>query len=78
MATSIEEIIKEVVELPRHQCLALIRLLLDLDRHGKTEEIDAAWGQEIRARVAAIDDGRVEGISYDQFKPEMAARFSRR
>lgn len=78
MATSIEEITKEVVELPRHQRLALIRLLLDLDRPGKTEEIDAAWDEEIRARVAAVDDGRVEGISYEQIKQEMAARFSRR
>jgi putative addiction module component (TIGR02574 family) len=78
MATSIEEIAKEVVELPRHQRLVLIRLLLDLDRPGKSEEIDAAWDEEIRARVAAVDDGRVEGISYDQIKHEMAARFSRR
>jgi putative addiction module component (TIGR02574 family) len=78
MATSIEEITKEVVELPRHQRLALNRLLLDLDRPGKTEEIDAAWDEEIRARVAAVDDGRVEGISYEQIKQEMAARLSRR
>ena len=80
MATSIEEITKEVVELLplRHQRLALIRSPLDLDHPGKTEEIDTAWDEEIRARVAAVDDGRVEGISYDQIKHEMAARFSGR
>ena len=36
-ATSIEEIAKEIVELPRHQRLVLIRLLLDLDRPGTGE-----------------------------------------
>jgi hypothetical protein len=34
MAASIEEITKEVVELPRHQRLTLVRLLLDLDQPG--------------------------------------------
>ena len=78
MATSIEEITKEVVDLPRHQRLALIRLLLDLDRPGSGDEIDAAWDEEIRARVKAVDEGRVAGIPYEQIKKEMAERFSRR
>ena len=78
MATSIEEITKEVVGLPRHQRLALVRLLLDLDHPGTSEEIDAAWDEEIRARVKAVDEGRVAGIPYEQIKQEMAERFSRR
>ena len=78
MASGIEEITKEVVDLPRHQRLALIRLLLDLDRPGSGEEIDAAWDKEIRARVKAVDEGRVAGVPYDQIKKEMAERFSRR
>ena len=75
MATSIEEITKEVVELPRHQRLALIRLLLDLDQPGTSEEVDRAWDEEIRARVKAVDEGRAVGIPYDQVKKEMADRF---
>jgi putative addiction module component (TIGR02574 family) len=77
MATSIEEITKEIVDLPRHQRLALVRLLLDLDRPGTGEEIEAAWDEEIRARVKAVDESRVAGISYEQIKREMAERFSR-
>jgi hypothetical protein len=60
---AIEEIIKEVIELPRHQRLALIRLLRDLDQPGSSEEVDRAWDEEIRARVKAVDDGRAVGIS---------------
>ena len=77
-ATSIEEIAKEIVELPRHQRLVLIRLLFDLDRPGTGEEIDVVWDQEVRARVKAVDEDLVTGISYGQIKIEMAERFPRR
>lgn len=75
MAARIEEITKEVVELPRHQRLALIRLLLDLDQPGSTSNVDNAWDEEIRARVKAVDEGRAVGISYEQIKKEMTGRF---
>ena len=78
MATNIEEITKKIVDLPRHQRLALIRLLLDLDQPGTTGEIDSAWDEEIRARVKAIDEGRAVGVPYEQIKKEMAERFARR
>ncbi|MEJ0007926.1 MAG: addiction module protein [Steroidobacteraceae bacterium] len=76
MAASIEDITKEIVGLPRHQRLALVRLLLDLDRLGTSEEIESAWDKEIRARVKAVDEGRAVVIPYEQIKKEMAARFS--
>jgi putative addiction module component (TIGR02574 family) len=75
MATSIEQITKEIVELPRHQRLTLVRLLLDLDQPGKGGEIEAAWDEEIRARVKAVDEGRVTGIPYDEIKKEVTSRF---
>jgi putative addiction module component (TIGR02574 family) len=78
VSTNIEKITKEIVELPRHQRLALVRLLLDLDQPGTTGEIDSAWDEEIRARVKAIDEGRAVGIPYEQIKKEMAERFARR
>lgn len=75
MAASIEEITKEVVDLPRHQRLALVRLLLDLDQPGTSDEVESAWDEEIRARVKAVDEGRAVGIPYEQIKKEMAGRF---
>jgi putative addiction module component (TIGR02574 family) len=78
MAANIEEITKEVVELPRHQRLALIRLLLDLDRSGTSDDVESAWDEEIRARVKAVDEGRAVGIAYEQVKKEMAGRFPSR
>jgi len=75
MAARIEEITKEVVELPRHQRLVLVRLLLDLDQPGTSADVDNAWDEEIRARVKAVDEGRAVGIPYEQIKKEMAERF---
>jgi putative addiction module component (TIGR02574 family) len=78
MAASVEEITREVVELPRHQRLALVRLLLDLDQPGTSDEIESAWDEEIRARVKAVDEGRMVGIPYEEIKKEIAGRFPSR
>jgi putative addiction module component (TIGR02574 family) len=78
MATPIEKITQEVVELSRRERLTLVRLLLDLDQPSKGDEIEKAWDQEIRARVKAVDEGRVSGIPYDEIKKEMTSRFGSR
>jgi putative addiction module component (TIGR02574 family) len=78
MATSIEKITQEVIELSRFERLTLVRLLLDLDQPSKGEEFEKAWDQEIRARVKAVDDGRVSGVPYEQIKQELNGRFGAR
>jgi putative addiction module component (TIGR02574 family) len=78
MATPIEKITQEVVELSPHERLTLMRLLLELDQPSKGEDIEKAWDQEIRARVKAVDEGRVSGVPYDQIKQEMTSRFRAR
>jgi putative addiction module component (TIGR02574 family) len=78
MATPIEKITQEVVELSRHERLTLVRLLLDLDQPSKGDEIEKAWDQEIRARVKAVDEGRAKGIPYDEIKQELSSRFGSR
>lgn len=78
MAAGIEEITREIVELPRHQRLALIRLMLDLDQPGTSDEIERAWDEETCARVKAVDEGRAVGVPYEEIKKEMAGRFPSR
>jgi hypothetical protein len=75
MAASIEEITKEIVELPKHQRLALLKLLLDMDRSRDDQSVVGVWDEEIRARVKAVDEGRAVGIAYEQIREEMARRF---
>jgi putative addiction module component (TIGR02574 family) len=70
----LEDVTREAIDLPRHQRLALARLLIELDEPGSDVDVEAAWETEIRARVRAVKEGRVEGVPYDQ----VLARVDRR
>lgn len=48
----------------------------DRDQPGTEDEIEQAWEEEIRARIKAVDEGRVNGIPYEEIKNEMARRFA--
>jgi putative addiction module component (TIGR02574 family) len=63
---ALEDLTREAVGLPRHQRLALARLLIELDDPGSEADVEAAWETEIEARVRAVKEGRVEGIPYEQ------------
>jgi putative addiction module component (TIGR02574 family) len=62
----------------RQERLTLVHLLLDLDQPVKGDEIADAWDSEIRARVEAVNEGRVSGTPYDQIKKEISDRLSSR
>jgi putative addiction module component (TIGR02574 family) len=77
MAKTLERIAQEVATMTRQERLTLVRLLLDLDQPVNGDEIAHAWDSEIRARVKAVDEGRVSGIPYDQMKKEITDRLGR-
>jgi putative addiction module component (TIGR02574 family) len=66
MSMALEEVTREAIQLPRHQRLALARILMELDDPGTDADVEAAWDAEIQARVRAVQEGRVEGIPYEQ------------
>ena len=74
MSMALEAVAREAIELPRHQRLALARLLLELDDPGSDADVETAWEGEIQARLRAVKEGRVQGIPYD----EVLARVDRR
>ena len=78
MAKTLERIAQEVATMTRQERLTLVRLLLDLDQPAKGDEIADAWDSEIRARVEAVNEGRVSGIPYDQIKKEISDRLGSR
>jgi putative addiction module component (TIGR02574 family) len=71
----IEELTREAVSLPKEQRLALARALLDLEPAGNVAEVEESWDEEIRARIKAVDEGRVAGIAYDDLRREMDSRY---
>ena len=75
MPKALDEITHDAVELPRRERLTLARILLDLDTPGTGEDVDAAWDAEIRARLAAYDEGRVQAEPYEEVRARMQRRF---
>ena len=65
MTTSIEELTREALQLSPRQRVALAGFLLEIDESSSDPEIDAAWEQEIQARIKAINSGSVIGIPYN-------------
>ena len=74
MSMALEEVTREAIGLPRHQRLSLARLLIELDDPGSESDVEAAWEAEISARLQAVQEGRFEGIPYEQ----VLARVDRR
>ena len=71
---ALKDVAREAMGLPRHQRLALARLLIELDDPGADADVEAAWEAEIQARLRAVKEGRVQGIPYE----EVLARVDRR
>ena len=77
MPKTLEAITLDVLELPRSQRLALARIIFDFDESPPDPAAEAAWDVEIRARLKAYDEGRLETIPYETFRDEMESRFGR-
>jgi len=66
MSMALEDVTRQAIDLPRHQRLALTRLLIELDGPGSDADVEDAWEAEIQARLRAVKEGRSEGIPYEQ------------
>lgn len=65
MATSLEQVTREAIDLPPRQKLALAEFLLESVESTADPEAEEAWDSEIRDRIRAIDEGRVVGVAYE-------------
>ncbi len=76
MSSTLEQITRDAVQLPRHQRLALARFLIELDDPAGDPDIEEAWDKEIRERVQAVEQGEVEGIPYDEVRARIDQRLA--
>ena len=76
MSHLFEQVTKQAIQLPREQRLALAGFLLELEDTCDDPEVDAAWEQEIRARIQAIDSGTTIGIPYEDVMREAQKRLA--
>jgi putative addiction module component (TIGR02574 family) len=66
MSVALEEITEKALRLSRKERLALANRLLSDDEDRDTPEIEAAWEEEILARIQTIDEGTAAGIPYEE------------
>jgi putative addiction module component (TIGR02574 family) len=66
MSVALEEITEKALRLSRQERLALANRLLSDDEDRDTPEIEAAWEEEILARIQTIDEGTAAGIPYEE------------
>ena len=64
MPTGLEQVTKDAMDLSPRQKLALAELLLESADAAANPEAEVAWDSEVRDRIRAIDEGRVDGVSY--------------
>ena len=65
MSKPLEEVVKEALDLPPNQKLALAGFLLESADLPSDPEAESAWDSEIRDRIRAVDEGRVVGVAYE-------------
>ena len=66
MSAALEEITEKALKLPGQERLALANRLLSNDENADTLEVEAAWEEEILARIEAIDNGSAVGVPYEE------------
>ncbi len=77
MSETFEQVTKEAMQLGRRQRLALAGFLLELEAATDDAGVDAAWEEEIRARIRAVDSGAAVGIPYEDVLREAEKRLAR-
>jgi len=65
MSAALEEIAEKALQLSPQEKLALANRLLS-DQHGDASEVQAAWDEEILARIEAIDNGTAIGVPFEE------------
>ena len=66
MSAALEEITEKARALSRQERLTLANRLLSDDEDSDAPEIEAAWEEEILARIKAIDEGTAIGMPYEE------------
>jgi hypothetical protein len=71
MGMSVDQIVSEARQLPREQAAELFDRLLVETFTSPDAEVETAWKQETRKRIADIESGREPGVDGDEVMAEL-------
>lgn len=74
MASNLKDVFQAAAKLPENDRAALAGLLIETLDPASETEVEAAWSEEIRRRLAEIDGGTVELIPWEEVRAELLAQ----
>ena len=74
MSRDLKELFREAGQLPERDRATLAGLLIESLEPAPEPDAEAAWSQEIARRVAELDAGEVELISWEEVRAELLGR----
>jgi putative addiction module component (TIGR02574 family) len=73
-----EAVLQEALNLPEEERTEIVTALLVSLEPEPEADVEAAWRQEVRARVAALEAGEVKMTSWEEIRDGFFARLSER
>ncbi len=73
---NIEEITKNLINLPKKERLEIARFILFLDNQSLDIDVESVWENEIIDRAQAVDEGTATGIDFNKAMKEIEKRFA--
>lgn len=74
MERNLKNVFQDAVQLPERNRATLAGLLIETLDPVSESDVEAAWSEEIKRRVAEIDAGKVELISWEEVRAELFGR----
>jgi putative addiction module component (TIGR02574 family) len=74
VARSARELFEEAMRLDPQERATLMRLLIDTLDAESDEGAEEAWRAEIERRIAELDSGAVEAVSWDELRARLYQR----
>ena len=71
----IEELTKNIINLPKKERLEIARFILFLDNRSIETDVDSVWENEIIERAKAVEDGTAKGIEFSKAMKSIEGRF---
>ncbi len=78
MPRDFRELLREASELPEQDRAALAGVLIESLDPAPDSEVEAAWAEEIRRRVAELDNGSVKTVPWEEVRRELFDRLDGR
>lgn len=78
MTRNAETVLREALTLPEKERAEIAGALLESLEPAREAGVEAAWRQEVAARVAALEAGEVETTPWEEVRQGLLARLSER